>query len=145
MSPHSSTEREFPGLGFLLDAGAPATKESLEARCCRLSLGRTSSHPGSAFPVGCLHGEGERKRELRWFPWQQQGRACCLGDGEEREAVSLRVSAPHPSSHRRRSHPGLPGLRTRQAMTTILQVMVSVEATGPESLSGCRHTWLGAH
>lgn len=52
--------------------------------------------PGAPFPFGCLHGEGERKREFRWFPWQQQGRACCLGDGEARDAESLRESDPQP-------------------------------------------------
>lgn len=37
--------------------------------------------------------------KVLWFPWQQQGRACFLGDDEEGEAVQLRVSVPYLSIH----------------------------------------------
>lgn len=96
MPPHSSVEWEFP---------VPGSPWMLPCRQQRNVWGHPlpspsvgpCSHSRSCFLVGCLHGEGERKRELRWFLWQQQGRARRLGDDEEDEAVGIRVSVPLPS------------------------------------------------
>lgn len=138
MTPHSSTEREFPALGsyYMLP-------HKQHRGVCRRALpspsAGLSSHSKSCFPLGCLHGEGERKKELRWFPWQPQGRAHFLGDDEEGEAVKLRVSAP----------PQLPPCtgHTRASWIRALQGnhdnLTSGRLPGPGS--GSWQTWFGAY
>lgn len=99
----------FQALGSYRMLPLKPTKERLEARS-RLCLCGPPSHSRSGFPVGCLHGEGARKREFSRFPWQRQGRACCLGDAEASEAVGLRVSVLCPRSHRAQVLPWQAGL-----------------------------------
>lgn len=84
----------IPGSGLLLDMLPHKQHKSVCRHALPSPSAGLSSHSKSCFPLGCLHGEGERKKELRRFPWQPQGRAHFLGDDEEGEAGKLRVSAP---------------------------------------------------
>lgn len=82
--------------------------------------------------------------KVRWFPWQQHGSACFLGD-EEGEAARLRASVPYPTPTLQRSHSGLPGLGPCVTIMTVLQVIDSIQASRPLFClgSGCRLAWFG--
>lgn len=49
---------------------------------------------GLGFQVGCLHGEGEKKREVGSFPWQLHRSGGFLGNSGKVEAAGLRRYPP---------------------------------------------------
>lgn len=126
--------------GLLLEAASQATKEC---------LGAHSPPPHAPLQVppptqGAALQLAVSMVKVRWFPWQQHGSACFLGD-EEGEAARLRASVPYPTPTLQRSHSGLPGLGPCVTIMTVLQVIDSIQASRPLFClgSGCRLAWFG--